>query len=689
MDRIEVYGITFESKDIIDLTTVTNSSISGSELVVDQCLPTVQARKYILKNVLKTNQNKVFKTSDGKVFQLQITKPLIQDIPYGSKLVHYHNNKLAGVYYVSASPERISADSFSIEAVSDVGILEKSTHLGGVYSGQKFKDVAADILGGSVKFTCTSDVADIAIYGWLPIANRRSNLHQLLFACGVFIRRDSEYNIVFTFIDSLESTEISTHNMANGGSIDSPSDKKAISLIEHAYISPVGSVQPVVLFDNSENASLSGDNKVYFEQAPIFRLYTEGDLRIKTSSVNYAIVSGVGVLYGIPYTHTTRSLEYSTEEDVSDEETLTSTECTLVNVVNSQKIMDRLKSYYMSKYSTTMELIDPEVQSGALITYTNPFLEKDTGFLTRMETIYSGIQVSKSTILNGYTPTKGGNNYSNVIKVTSSGTVSIPDSVDEIMIVLISGGHGGYLGNPGEQGKDDWSSHNHATKGGEPGNPGEGGRVLITSLSLTGSHKFSVVIGTGGKGQTTSTDATDGTATTFDEYTSANGSVFENGYIDVLSGEIFAVKGGQGISGGHGQDSGDEGTNVIWNGITYVPGAQGKTVTRKSGDQYAEGGYGGGPAVGANGENGRDGRFSGTNHFAEGGVGGDGATPIKAPNGTIPGQGGYGGHGGGGGGAGGNASGPSSSEEQYGRAGYPGPGGEGGDGASGILLIYY
>ena len=257
----------------------------------------------------------------------------------------------------------------------------------------------------------------------------------------------------------------------------------------------------------------------------------------------------------------------------------------------------------------------------------------------------------------------------------------------KIRAVLIGGGHGGHLGNPGETGDDDWDNINPATAGGEPGEPGEGGRVFVITMAAAAGQHFAAVIGTGGAGATQNAEAQEGGATTFGSCSSADGFPSENGYIDVLNGTAYAVPGGRGIAGGHGQDSQGNGTTVIWNGVTYAPGQKGEDD--EHGSYGAYGGYGGGPAAGANGGDGKNGHFSGTNYFANGGDGGAGATPIKAPNGTIRGQGGFGGHGGGGGGQGGGTRGQSSNEEQPGASGAPGAGGEGGDGADGILLIYY
>ena len=161
-------------------------------------------------------------------------------------------------------------------------------------------------------------------------------------------------------------------------------------------------------------------------------------------------------------------------------------------------------------------------------------------------------------------------------------------------------------------------------------------------------------------------------------------------YAALIGGGVYATKGPDGLPGGKGNQWAEgvgytDGPTITYHGVEYTPGANGES---DAGSYYGWGGLGGGAAAGANGGDGERG-YVDSQPFADGGDGGRGATPVKAQNGSIPGQGGGGGHGGGGGGGGGPAKGPSYNYEWYGQGGRGGSGGEGGDGASGIILIYY
>lgn len=176
------------------------------------------------------------------------------------------------------------------------------------------------------------------------------------------------------------------------------------------------------------------------------------------------------------------------------------------------------------------------------------------------------------------------------------------------------------------------------------------------------------------------------------------GTVPENGVINIITGEIYALFGKNGGKGGAGAGKTDPGESIEFEGITYNPGEYGQsnvyTGEIPDGNQSAAGGCGGGPAIAANGKDGSDGeiRYNKNHGFAEGGNGGAGADADSA----LPvlsgkyGTGGNGGNGGGGGGAGGTAS--NSNGDIYdsnGESGTGGKGGQGSQGGPGALIIYY
>ena len=260
--------------------------------------------------------------------------------------------------------------------------------------------------------------------------------------------------------------------------------------------------------------------------------------------------------------------------------------------------------------------------------------------------------------------------------------------------------------------------------GGEAGEAGAAGKVLRFEMAVTPGTTFAATIGAGGAGgEPNGTDhvpGAEGGATTFGDLTSASGYRVPGGVQDDLSHVIYAVPGSNGVDGGKGsgvkgwsiQPTGSawewgevvEGTSVTYNGQTWTPGSSSPSEVgggERGIDEYGvhylycQRGFGGGPAVGANGHRGT----TGGGYASQPGQGADAAAPADQ---TTPGCGGHGGHGGGGvGSAGYNVTrlrvwGDKIGTMQSVRtppysytSSRPGKGSRGSNGAPGIILLYY
>ncbi|MBQ8647291.1 MAG: hypothetical protein IJ484_04020, partial [Oscillospiraceae bacterium] len=194
------------------------------------------------------------------------------------------------------------------------------------------------------------------------------------------------------------------------------------------------------------------------------------------------------------------------------------------------------------------------------------------------------------------------------------------------------------------------------------------------------------VAGVGGEPNDTaeSVPGTEGTETTFGDFSSKDGAVSVNGYVNLFTGEIYGLPGVDGIPGSVGASNSSESPTVFYDGQFYYPGERGEDLYDEDYGR-AYGGYGGGAAAGANGGKGGNARlYSWDDTEAVGGRGGDGATPVDGRNAKTYGSGGEGGHGGGGAG---QKGGPYDGW-LYGGSGSGGKGSKGGDGMPGCIIIY-
>lgn len=679
---------TFENPIIKSCACVMSSAMLEEELAIDQFMPVVYHAGYIRQKLVPFGSSGLV-TSDGKQFMVYPGTGFLDKIPYGTPIWYKSGDNLVGKFYTKRIL-RTGKAYFDILAVSAIGVMDGQQHNGGLYTGQTFASVAADIIGGGFSFSCTDEVATIQIYGWLPIASRRSNLHQLLFACGVMLDKDSNGDIYFRFPDSETYKSIPDSRIFLVGSVDYMTPATAADVTEHAWLQ-LSTDETVTLYDNTDGSGAAASTFVAFQQAPVHDLQVSGNLAVESYGVNYAVVSGTGTLTGKKYTHVTKVLR-KTVEDAGTEKTASVTEATLVNIANSENVCQRVLSYYSSARTIQADVVLNGERPGDQISFNNPYNEPEMAFLASMDVNASSFLRAACELVTGYVPSGGGNNYTQVVVLTGTGNYQFPAGTKYAVAVLISAGDGGWSGGKGKNatGNKHFDSERKAGDGGIPGIHGSGGKILSVKLeNPTGIFSYSCgTKGLGGvqDGTESSVAGTHGTATTFGPYSSENGQTSATGYVNLFTGEIYALPGRDGIAGGKGNDESGDGPNVIdHNGNVWTHGKNGASYSNNHGD--GDGGYGGGAAVGANGNDGADGRVSSSGGF--GGVGGNGAVPLPGSSAASYGSGGDGGHGGGGGGAGGYGSGNEDlSSLSNGDPGEGAPGSPGGNGGDGVIVIY-
>lgn len=694
-----LYSFSTENpKEVKRLSCVLSSALSGDELAIDQLLPTVYS-EVILRVPFVPSGSSGLITSDGMQFMVYPDDVPLEQLPYGTPVWYYSNSTLMGKFYLKRA---LRSGKFwvDITAVSAIGILDGQTHYGGIYTGQKFRDVAADIIGGAVSFSCGSDVGDIQIYGWLPVDTRRNNLHQLLFSCGVAVAKDADGNMVFGFPDTSTTKSIPDGRIFLNGSVDHMTPATRVEVTEHAFMR-LPSDETVILYDNTDGTGAADHTLIIFQEAPVYDLQVSGSLRIIESGVNYAVVSGTGVLTGRKYTHTTKVISKETGASGEQKTVSPRNDITLINVANSSNVAKRVLSYYASARTISADIKVDGEKPGDQISFSNPFGEPETAFLASMDINASSFLRAACELVTGYTPVGQGNNYTHVAVLTGSGTWSIPQEArKKCRAVLLGGGNGGEAGLKGEDSCGDLNNNvDPPGKGGEPGAPGLGGKILSVEIDLTGMSSIAYSCGAGGKRGIhgdTPTQAEEGGDTTFGQYTSANGERSASGCANLFSGDIYGLTGKEGIPGGSGrhnnQTTDEANITLEYQGTIYTSGVNGQTVIEEDPVRCGGiGGGGGGPAAGNDGGPGGNGNasYNNGNGYGDGGNGGKGANAVPPPDVSQYGNGGNGGNGGGGGGQPGEGIHSKASYRSEGADGLGGEGSDGSDGAPGCIALYY
>lgn len=657
-------------------------------------------------------------------------------------LTYSYKGQQRGIFYVQ-SITRDGPTTYTISATSAIGLLIESLHYGGIYTGQTVAEVLPSICG-TVPYVVKTNLRDIALYGWLPVASSRDNLSQVLFAIGASIRTDLDGVLhIETLWDGIVGN-IGKDRLYSGAQVNYDAKVTQVVVTEHQYME--GGDEESLF----EGTAAEGDIITFDE--PMYDLAPTG-LTILESGANYAKVSaGTGTLTGKKYIHNTREVARAVSQ-ANEPNVITVTDATLVSLVNSAAIAERLVNYY--QWTETIEsgvVYDGELPGNRSNAW-HPYDEEVvSGCLESADINLSNTLRAEERILIGYVPPK----FEEVITydehelLTGTGRWTVPDGVTEVRIVLIQGGQAGYSGANGtggggssipdietnrtkvpspSTGKSVSASANasrsgaSAGNGGDGGQGGSGGKVLQTTISVSPGQGIAYACGNGG----VSGGATGG-ETTFGSLSSADGGNLPYGYTDIVTEITYAVPGIDGEPGADGGSNGSPGgdSGSVSGGTGISSRSWERTGRSSDRDQttYAEysfshGGMGGGGAGGAsgktNGSVGRNAAFGGESHVSSGYMsgsatlkqnrGGAGGNGANGESGATYGCGGAGGGGGGGGGAAGNASVSTSvtstfSREVSGsvsatatvdppRAGAGGSGGSGGSGAPGCIILYY
>lgn len=631
----------------------------------------IQGECYLSRSLLSSSLE--INTLDADVYN---TDHSIKNFVVDTPVAYIKDDKRVASFYLQ-DIERISRNQYSIHAVSFSGVLDNQTHYGGIYTGQTVGEVVPQICG-SIPVYVANNVAKIKLYGWLPIASRRENLAQVLFAISATVSDDDTGAVWIQGLEPEKKRDLSEDETEESASVEYTSPAIDVIVLEHQYTE---GQEEITLFEGTTTA---GDIITFSE--PCHSLVASG-FTITEQGANYAIVSsGSGKLTGKKYVHSTREVKgkrTQARDAGQNESKIRVEEATLVSLVNSRAVADRLADYYACAERIIADVSYQADDAGDVLSQYHPYDGNMVQTcIESLDITLSGKLLAKMTSLVGYIPPDITQiEYYDTFEIlTGNGTWTPPEGAKNARAVLIGGG---YTGSPGQDGAP--GSGSSGGKGGEGGEGGEGGKIYQIELDEISEKSYSYNAGTAGK------------PTTFEGYTSESGSSNESGYQNLLDGKTYAKKGKTGLKGGDGgvAGKGNYSSQTDPEDGESVESFAGGKSTPNDLDSYAEaftgGGGGGGAAYGNPGGDAGMPEISPSGSY--GGEGGKGADAKQPEIPTEYGTGGPGGHGGGAGGGGGDANysdpRPSWDPAEAGQPGAAGKGSQGNDGAPGCVIVFY
>lgn len=443
---------------------------------------------------------------------------------YATPLYWYKDGVMQFKFYV-VGVERVAQNLVEFTCVSEVGLLE-SQHYGGMYLNTPLKDVLKDIIGDAFKYTIDPKVESLVVSNYLPIKTRRENLHQVMFTLGLIIKHDENGDAIFTAVDTQAAT-IPIETTYTKGSVKYATPVSKVTLTEHSYIKTANDNQ-VTLYESSSGTE-QDDQPIKFMN-PCYDLQTTGELVIIESGVNYAKVQGVGTLTGKEYTHIQRDVVV-TNPDATVDNPLDVQNVTLVNILNSSAIAERLIKYNSNTSSIKMSFVHNGEGPNDYVDFISPFFEPEDGFLKKMDFTISKEKTKVSAeVICGYASAPVGDYYNRVVEITQDGPFIIPQTVtsSKIRIVAVGCGFTGENGSIGEEG-----DIGVAGAGGPGGKAGAGGHIYNVEIDTVKGKSYEVYLGKDGNGEDSR----------FGDISSSQGSSLQYGFVCPLTGKIYGARG--------------------------------------------------------------------------------------------------------------------------------------------------
>ena len=332
---------------------------------------------------------------------------------YGSQVTFYKNDALYGKYYL-VSVERQTKNEYILNVQSSIGLLDDTMHYGGIYSGEYASAIIEDIIGGKIAYTEHNIFSKIKVYGWLPVATRRENLKQLLFAVGGCVKKKNG-DVYFTTLTVDAPKAIPESKVYDTGKITYDSPASRIEVVEHQF-SKVDSAPSEEVYSGEiigssfvtpKGYSVSDAALVTWDKPYHSLTFSDCTLLNNEKGVNYAVVSSSGsaTISGKPYIHSKMIVSRDKENYTGKEKVAKVENATLVSLANSNSVAEKVMAYYNSPCTLSGAIVMDGEKPLDNITMPNQFEEENTGMIKSIEgTLGKQITRGELELRIGYNP---------------------------------------------------------------------------------------------------------------------------------------------------------------------------------------------------------------------------------------------------------------------------------------------
>ena len=344
----------------------------------------------ITESISDTGESLEINTMDLQLISKSSVKILWQKV---QALKVYNNNKFYGTFFVENASR--TKNSYDLTTYDLVGMLDNTTHYGGMYSNVTANTLIADIMKDT-PYELDESLQSETLTGYLPLDTARNNLMQVCFAINAIVDTSRQDKVRIYPVPSLdEPIEIGEDRAGDSitENINAPATK--INLTTHKYVHTTEEASELY------NDVLNGSLFVAFN-APYYGLTISGGTIID-SGTNYALISGTGstvVLQGYNYndllTVVSSNNPLNTNNTIPNVKEITN--ATLVNSSNAASILSRLEEVLYNNSTLECKFIMEDEKVGDYISIETDEGTKVGQILSLQYELVKGIIYSVATI---------------------------------------------------------------------------------------------------------------------------------------------------------------------------------------------------------------------------------------------------------------------------------------------------
>lgn len=305
--------------------------------------------------------------------------------PQKDQTIHlYRDGKQIATHYITEAT-RQSRSNYRIHTQSAIGRLE-DTFLGGFYEQQPLPALLQKVLG-DFPFRLDSQFTEETVTGYLPVCTRRQALQQIAFAVGAAVTTRGDGSIQLLTPEENVCGRFTADSIFNGARLKQKAAVGAVELHIHSYTS---ADEEKVIFKEKE---MHGEELFLVFNEPCFSYRLTGGT-ILDCDTNWIRLTGDGVvtLKIKPYHHEIAVLTKRNPLATAAEKgnVIKVEKATLIHTGNANEALERLYRYHTMQLQLYQDVVVTGQNAGQRVESLNPWGERVEGYITEMESTFTG-----------------------------------------------------------------------------------------------------------------------------------------------------------------------------------------------------------------------------------------------------------------------------------------------------------